>query len=106
MRGAWGKGPTGQPSSSTSGLTGGGGVGGGDWEVGERRCLRIGGGAASSESEEEFERGGCSGDKGGFLECWWQKVKKLACLAETETGRKAAYSRSSRSFFCSTALSS
>ena len=48
----------GKPSSSTSGRCrplDGGGVGMGDRQVGERRCLRIGGGAASSEEESESE---------------------------------------------------
>jgi len=35
--------------------------------VGERRCLRIGGGAASSSLDVEEDNAGCGGDVGG---CW------------------------------------
>ena len=70
MRGVCGRAPeVGYPSSSTSGRAAGcGGVGGGDCEVGLRRCLRIGGGAASSSLEDEGERAGCGGEEGGCLE--------------------------------------
>lgn len=88
VRGSGGSGPAvGKPNSSTSGRcgfelrTGDEGDFCGEREVGERRCLRIGGGAASSLSdseESEVERPGCwRGDEGACLECIWQKRKKL-----------------------------
>lgn len=59
----------GKPSSSTSGrVAGGGGVGGWDWTVGERRCLEIGGGAASSSLlEGEEDRAGSGTDADGLV---------------------------------------
>ena len=88
VRGSGGSGPAvGKPSSSTSGRCaivlppGDEGDFCGEREVGERRCLRIGGGAASSLSdsdESEVESPGCcSGDEGACLEWRWQKRKKL-----------------------------
>ena len=102
VRGVGGRLPVvGNPSSSTSGRgAGGGGVGGGDLSVGDRRCLDMGGGAASSSLlDGEDERAGseteapdlAAGPPGrGCLEWRRQKEKK---------------SRSSRSLFCETALS-
>lgn len=68
----------GYPSSSTSGWgSSGGWVGWGEEvedSVGERRCLEMGGGAASS-SLEESSAGADLG--GGCLEWIWQREKKL-----------------------------
>lgn len=65
----------GYPSSSTSGrgAAGGGGECGGDWDFGLRRCLRTGGGAASSSLEAEEERADWGGEVGGCFELRWQK---------------------------------
>ena len=68
----------GLPSSSTSGFgSSAGWLGCGeevDDSVGERRCLAMGGGAASSSLEESST---ASGLGGGCLEWTWQRVKKL-----------------------------
>lgn len=56
---------------------GSGGEGGGEREAGERRCLGMAGGWASSSLEVEGESEGCGGVVGGCLELLWQKLKKL-----------------------------
>jgi hypothetical protein len=56
---------------------GSGGEGGGECDAGERRCLGMAGGWASSSLEVEGESEGWGGVVGGCLELLWQKLKKL-----------------------------
>lgn len=45
--------------------------------MGERRCVRIGGGAESSSLEGEGDGRGCGAEVEGCLELTRQKLKKL-----------------------------
>jgi hypothetical protein len=88
--GSFGSSLVGKPSSSTSGGCAAAGANGGSIPESFDSCLdkRIGGGAASSESESPscFSCGlfSSSFSSGAFLECARQKLKKLGGLAKVQ----------------------